>query len=72
MPLLLYLCNTSRYNPDTHDVVGMCRKLEELFEMKFSGCPSDDPADPANSRPTPVQHGLLVPHTLQVFRILVF
>jgi len=44
----------------------MCRKLEELFESKFSNCPTDDPLDPANSRPPPVQQGLLVPHTPQV------
>merc|ERR1719410_1596548 len=30
------------YNPDTHDVVAMARKLEEVFEQRLKNVPSDD------------------------------
>ena len=30
------------YNPETHDVVAMARKLQEVFENRFKNLPSDD------------------------------
>ncbi len=34
--------NCYTYNPETHDVVAMARKLEEVFEQRFKNVPSDD------------------------------
>lgn len=56
------------YNPETHDVVAMARKLQEVFENRFKNLPSDDyeppqvavtplaptPASMAKNNPTPV------------------
>jgi len=43
------------YNPDTHDVVAMARKLEEVFEQRFKNVPSDDyePLEPATPAAPP-------------------
>ena len=58
-----------RYNPDTHDVVGMAKKLEEVFEERYKNCPTGDEiaevspppvARPATSHPPA---GMLVHHT---------
>jgi len=37
------------YNPDTHDVVAMAKKLEEVFEARFKNVPSDL----VEAKPTP-------------------
>ena len=74
---------SSRYNPDTHDVVGMSKKLEEVFEDRFKMCPTGDEAlepPPQIVRPPPPQQpqshptaGLLVHHPpAQVTRKLRF
>ncbi|CAB4057481.1 BRD2 [Lepeophtheirus salmonis] len=34
--------NCFKYNPDTHDIVSMARKLSEVFEERFKDCPPDD------------------------------
>ena len=47
-----------RYNPETHDVVGMCKRLEEVFEARFRECPTGDEVIESQP-PTP---GLLVHH----------
>jgi hypothetical protein len=49
-----------RYNPETHDVVAMCKKLEEVFEAKFKECPSGD--EIIEVPPPPPTAGLLVQH----------
>eukprot|EP00095_Tigriopus_kingsejongensis_P011462 maker-scaffold1042_size67897-snap-gene-0.10 protein:Tk11462 transcript:maker-scaffold1042_size67897-snap-gene-0.10-mRNA-1 annotation:"low quality protein: bromodomain-containing protein 2-like" len=38
--------NCYTYNPETHDVVAMAKKLEQVFEDKFKLCPPDDLIDP--------------------------
>lgn len=37
------------YNPETHDVVAMARKLEEVFEYRFKNLPNDDDPKPENN-----------------------
>jgi len=47
--------NCYTYNPDTHDVVAMARKLEEVFEGRFKNVPStsDDYEPPPEESETP-------------------
>ncbi|KAM6941308.1 bromodomain-containing protein 4-like isoform 1-T2 [Lycodopsis pacificus] len=48
----LMLSNCYKYNPPDHDVVGMARKLQDVFEMRFAKMPDDEPEEPAPF-PTP-------------------
>ena len=47
--------NCYTYNPDTHDVVAMAKKLQQFFEEKYQQCPPDDPfpAPMPAASPTP-------------------
>lgn len=47
----LMFSNCYKYNPPDHDVVGMARKLQDVFEMRFAKMP-DEPEEPT-SLPTP-------------------
>lgn len=40
--------NCYKYNPPDHDVVTMARKLQDVFEIKYSKIP-DDPPDKSGS-----------------------
>ncbi|XP_078146896.1 bromodomain-containing protein 4-like isoform X3 [Centroberyx gerrardi] len=42
----LMFSNCYKYNPPDHDVVGMARKLQDVFEMRFAKMP-DEPEEPA-------------------------
>ncbi|KAM8880313.1 bromodomain-containing protein 4-like isoform 2-T3 [Spinachia spinachia] len=44
----LMFSNCYKYNPPEHDVVGMARKLQDVFEMRFAKMP-DEPAVPTPS-----------------------
>ncbi|XP_011661989.2 bromodomain-containing protein 2 isoform X1 [Strongylocentrotus purpuratus] len=43
----LIFTNCYKYNPPDHDVVGMARKLQNVFEVKFAKMP-DEPLDPSD------------------------
>ena len=62
--------NCYTYNPDTHDVVAMAKKLQVVFEEKFRSCPPDDPfptpisaspSPPSTPSPTPVKKSVNKP-----------
>jgi hypothetical protein len=38
----LIFTNCYKYNPPDHDVVGMCKKLQQVFEYHMSQMPEDD------------------------------
>jgi hypothetical protein len=66
-----------RYNHETHEIVGMCKKLEEVFEAKFKNCPTDDPLDAHPQTSAAGSAGLLVHHmptpkVLKTFLVFVF
>nr|XP_054770228.1 bromodomain-containing protein 3-like isoform X1 [Lytechinus pictus]XP_054770229.1 bromodomain-containing protein 3-like isoform X1 [Lytechinus pictus]XP_054770230.1 bromodomain-containing protein 3-like isoform X1 [Lytechinus pictus] len=44
----LIFTNCYKYNPPDHDVVGMARKLQNVFEVKFAKMP-DEPLDPSEA-----------------------
>lgn len=39
----LVFTNCYKYNPPEHEVVGMARKLQDVFEMKYAKIPEDEP-----------------------------
>ncbi|KAK6620706.1 hypothetical protein RUM43_011001 [Polyplax serrata] len=43
----LIFTNCYKYNPSTHDVVAMARKLQDVFEMRYAKIP-DDPVSSLN------------------------
>ncbi|KAK7929402.1 hypothetical protein WMY93_005797 [Mugilogobius chulae] len=45
----LMFSNCYKYNPPDHDVVGMARKLQDVFEMRFAKMPDE----PEKSAPAP-------------------
>lgn len=53
----LMFSNCYKYNPPDHDVVGMARKLQDVFEMRFAKMP-DEPEEPA---PVPTPSSALHP-----------
>ncbi|XP_037328574.2 bromodomain-containing protein 4-like isoform X3 [Pungitius pungitius] len=53
----LMFSNCYKYNPPEHDVVGMARKLQDVFEMRFAKMP-DEPEEPA---PVPTPSSALHP-----------
>merc|ERR1711981_1084395 len=38
----LVFTNCYKYNPPEHEVVGMARKLQDVFEMKYAKIPEDE------------------------------
>ncbi|KAF4517925.1 hypothetical protein B566_EDAN005990 [Ephemera danica] len=42
----LIFSNCYKYNPPDHDVVAMARKLQDVFEMRFSKVPEDPVGEP--------------------------
>ncbi|KAK7144652.1 hypothetical protein R3I94_010924 [Phoxinus phoxinus] len=48
----LMFSNCYKYNPPGHEVVGMARKLQDVFEFRFSKIP----AEPRNAAPTSSQN----------------
>ncbi|XP_078131500.1 bromodomain-containing protein 4-like isoform X2 [Sander vitreus] len=53
----LMFSNCYKYNPPDHDVVGMARNLQDVFEMRFAKMP-DEPEEPA---PVPTPSSALHP-----------
>ncbi|KAI3352525.1 hypothetical protein L3Q82_005472 [Scortum barcoo] len=53
----LMFSNCYKYNPPDHDVVGMARKLQDVFEMRFAKMP-DEPEEPI---PVPTPSSALHP-----------
>ena len=48
--------NCFEYNPETHDVCIMARKLKQVFEDRFENCPSEGPPSIKDSfDPPPLQ-----------------
>ena len=39
----LVFTNCYTYNPPEHDVVGMARKLQDVFEMRYANMPNEPP-----------------------------
>ncbi|KAM7009261.1 LOW QUALITY PROTEIN: bromodomain-containing protein 4-like [Tautogolabrus adspersus] len=60
----LMFSNCYKYNPPDHDVVGMARKLQDVFEMRFAKMP-DEPEEPVPV-PTPSTALHPAPSTRQV------
>ncbi|XP_036413426.1 bromodomain-containing protein 3-like isoform X2 [Colossoma macropomum] len=52
----LMFSNCYKYNPPDHDVVGMARKLQEVFEMRFAKMPDEPEDTPAPPSPSPALH----------------
>uniref|UniRef100_A0AAY5EMP7 Bromodomain testis-specific protein n=1 Tax=Electrophorus electricus TaxID=8005 RepID=A0AAY5EMP7_ELEEL len=47
----LMFSNCYKYNPPTHEVVTMARKLQDVFESRFAKIP-DEPRDPGQGQPS--------------------
>eukprot|EP00112_Aurelia_sp_Birch-Aquarium-sp1_P016040 Seg36.4 transcript_id=Seg36.4/GoldUCD/mRNA.D3Y31 product="Bromodomain testis-specific protein" protein_id=Seg36.4/GoldUCD/D3Y31 len=47
----LIFTNCYKYNPPDHDVVGMARKLQDVFEYRFAKMPDEPPPDPSAKTP---------------------
>ncbi|XP_022530155.2 bromodomain-containing protein 3-like isoform X1 [Astyanax mexicanus] len=52
----LMFSNCYKYNPPDHDVVGMARKLQELFEVRFAKMPDEPETTPPLPSPSPILH----------------
>lgn len=59
--VLLIFKNCYQYNPPEHDVVGMARKLEEVFLERMAELPKDSPIANATSGPSPAGLARLQP-----------
>ncbi|KAM7394609.1 hypothetical protein PAMP_021400 [Pampus punctatissimus] len=53
----LMFSNCYKYNPPDHDVVGMARKLQDVFEMRFAKMPDE----PEETAPVPTPSSALHP-----------
>uniref|UniRef100_A0AAQ4RA84 Bromodomain containing 4 n=1 Tax=Gasterosteus aculeatus aculeatus TaxID=481459 RepID=A0AAQ4RA84_GASAC len=56
----LMFSNCYKYNPPEHDVVGMARKLQDVFEMRFAKMPDE----PEEAAPVPTPSSALHPAAL--------
>ncbi|KAI4888193.1 hypothetical protein NFI96_018644, partial [Prochilodus magdalenae] len=56
----LMFSNCYKYNPPDHDVVGMARKLQEVFEMRFAKMPDEPEDTPHLPSPSPTLHHQLI------------
>lgn len=45
----LMFTNCYKYNPPEHDVVKMCMKLQEVFEVRFAKMPEEPPQESKDS-----------------------
>ncbi|XP_013880121.1 bromodomain-containing protein 4 isoform X2 [Austrofundulus limnaeus] len=52
----LMFSNCYKYNPPDHEVVGMARKLQDVFEMRFAKMPDEPESKPMVSAPAPILH----------------
>ncbi|KAM4604470.1 bromodomain-containing protein 4-like isoform 2-T3 [Polymixia lowei] len=60
----LMFSNCYKYNPPDHDVVGMARKLQDVFEMRFAKMPDELEEPAVVPTPSPALHP--APSTRQV------
>ena len=58
----LVFTNCYKYNPADHEIVAMARKLQDVFEMKYSKIPEDESGFPGGNKSRATGNGAAAAH----------